>query len=128
MTLDNLLTPNSVSFIKEVGFPIASFIIMVSILMFVMKRDVTRQEKTEARYESLVNKFIDSTKVLSEKNEAVLKDITFELRDITSELRVITTKVDTYASIIDEELQARSQTYIFDNKESKDDKRKKFPR
>ena len=125
MELENLLTPTSISFIKEVGFPITSFIIMVSILMYVMKRDVTRQEKTESRYESLVNKFIDSTKVLSEKNESVLKDITLELRNITLELKVITTKVDTYTRIIDEELQARSQSYIFDDKE---EKKRKFPR
>lgn len=113
ITIGNLLHPDTATFIKDVGFPIASFIIMVSILMYVMKKDEKRQEKTEARYERLVDKFIDTTKQISDQHESAFKEITVELKTMTAELKVIATKVDTYTKIIDEELEARSLSYVF---------------
>ena len=113
MGIENILQPNTTTFIKDVGFPIASFIIMVSILMYVMKKDEKRQEKTESRYERLVDKFIETSKEVSERHDKSLKDITTELKNITSELKIITTKIDTYSNIIDEKLEARSPSYIF---------------
>lgn len=97
MTIDNVLQPDTATFIKDVGFPIASFIIMVSILMYVMKRDEKRQEKSEDRYEKLVDKFIETTRQISNQHEIALENMTDELKDMTTELKVIATKIDTYA-------------------------------
>lgn len=119
MAIENILQPNTVTLIKEVGFPITSFIIMVSILMHVMKRDALIQERTEARYEKLVDKFIETTKGISDQHEKTMKDITSELKSMTSELKIITTKVDTYTNIIDNELEARSLAYVFKGEEKK---------
>lgn len=118
MAIEDILQPNSVTFIRDVGFPIASFIIMVSILMYVMKKDDKRQEKTEARYEKLVDKFIETTKNLSDQHDTSLKDVTSELKLMTNELKIITIKVDTYTKVVDRQLEARSLSYIFKGEKS----------
>lgn len=118
MAIEDLLQPNTVTFIRDVGFPIASFVIMVSILMYVMKKDDKRQEKTEARYEKLVDKFIETTKNLSDQHDMSLKDVTSELKMMTNELKIITTKVDTYTKVVDKQLEARSLSYIFKGEKS----------
>lgn len=113
MAIEDLLQPNTVEFIRDVGFPITSFIIMVSILMYVMKKDEKKQEKTEARYEKLVDKFIETTKIISDQHDSSLKDITSELKMIANDMNIITFKVDTYTKIVDQQLEARSLSYIF---------------
>lgn len=120
MGIENILQPNTGAFIKDVGFPIASFVIMVSILMYVMKKDEKRQEKTESRYEKLVDKFIETSKDVSDQHDKYIKDLTTELKNITSELKIITTKIDSYSKLIDEKLEARSPSYIFKEGKQKD--------
>lgn len=109
-----IIQDQTVRMIKDVGFPIASFVIMVSILIYVMKKEEKRQEKTEARYEKLVDKFIETTKNVSEQNNTSIKDITAELKNMTAELKVVGAKIDNYARIIDEEFEAKSPLYIFE--------------
>src|SRR3972149_6497510 len=92
MGIETVLRPDTVTFIKDVGFPIASFVIMVSILMYVMKKDEKRQEKTESRYERLVDKFIETTNI----------------------------NVDVCRRTIDDKLEAQHISYIF--KEDNDEK------
>ncbi len=113
MGIENILQPNTLTFIRDLGFPIASFVIMVSILMYVMKKDEKRQEKTESRYEKLVEKFISNSKEVTDEHEKTIRDMTSELKNITTEMKIITTKIDAYSDIINDKLKARSLSYIF---------------
>lgn len=119
MGIENILAPSTATFIKDVGFPIASFVIMVSILMYVMKKDEKRQEKTESRYERLVDKFIETTKEISEKQEKTLKDVTTELKNIIVELKSVNINVDVCRRTIDDKLEARHISYIFKEENDK---------
>lgn len=117
MSIDSILMDTA--FIKDVGFPIASFVIIVSILMFVMKSHDKKQEKTESRYEKLVDKFIVATKELSEKQENSMKEVSEELKRFIIELKDVNAKVDSYKQIIERDLEARSLSYIFKEDEKK---------
>jgi septal ring factor EnvC (AmiA/AmiB activator) len=111
MSIESILVDTA--FIKDVGFPIASFAVIVSILMFVMKSHDKKQEKTESRYEKLVDKFIGTTKELSDKQENSMKEIAEELKKFTVELKDTNAKLDSYKEIIERDLEARSLSYIF---------------
>ena len=88
MGIETVLRPDTVTIIKELGFPIASFVIMVSILMYVMKKDEKRQEKT-------------------------IKDVTTELKNITVELKTVSINVNACKNIIEDKLEAQHVSYIF---------------
>lgn len=81
--------------------------------MYVMKKDEKRQEKTESRYERLVDKFILTSKEVTDQHNKFLKDITIELQNITAELKVMAAKIDSYSQILDKKLEAKSPSYIF---------------
>lgn len=61
--------------VKELGFPIAAFAITIYTLIYMIKKNEKRQELSDERYEELVNKFIITTKKISDQHEMALENL-----------------------------------------------------
>lgn len=120
MGIENVLQQsNIIIFIKELGFPIASFVIMVSILMYVMKKNERRQETTDVRFDKLIDKIMLTAEEHSNKHQQSLEDITEDLKNMTIDLKIVIAKIDTFKTIIEEKLEASSLSYIFEGNKDK---------
>lgn len=122
INIEEFLPVMDANFIKDVGFPIAAFSAIFGILIYVLRRDTARQRMIDDNYKKLVNDLLQTTKDISDRHETSSKELNSELKNLVSELKIITTKVDTYTQIIDKQLKAKSQTYIFKGDKIKKDR------
>jgi uncharacterized membrane-anchored protein YhcB (DUF1043 family) len=110
--MQTLLDPTTLIFIKEVGFPITLSLMVVgfiiSILIYIIKRDAKRQESSDKRYEELVNNFITQIREISDKHDIQIREISDKhdeaLKKIYIGFRDTASKIDSYAKDI--------QTYV----------------
>lgn len=66
-------------FIRDVGFPIAAFILMLMLYIHTTKVADKRQTDGDCRYEKLVNKFVESMETISREQTAALGKMTEKL-------------------------------------------------
>lgn len=75
-----LLESTTLTFIKEVGFPITLSLIVVgfliTLLIKITKRDFERTSKSDQRYEDLVNRFINKIGEISERHDTTIREVT----------------------------------------------------
>ena len=74
------------SFIKEVGVPVAAFILMYMLYVQNQKWQQKQQEKTESRFDNLVSFFITSIKEITDAHNKALERHTEALERHTIKL------------------------------------------
>ncbi len=84
-----------IAFIKEVGVPITAFIMMYALYVQNQKWQQKQQEKTETRFDNLVDRFITTVKEITEKHNTALERH-------TEALEKHTTKLDEHVKLKDE--------------------------
>ncbi len=67
-------------FIKEVGFPIAAFVMMLLLYVHTTKTHDKRETEDNKRYESLVDKFIETIENLSKEQTEALNEMSLSLK------------------------------------------------
>lgn len=63
------------SFINQVGFPIAAFLLMLLLYRDLVKRADKKQEEGDERYEMLVKTFISTIENISETQTKALQEL-----------------------------------------------------
>ncbi len=84
-----------IAFIKEVGVPITAFIMMYALYVQNQKWQQKQQEKTETRFDNLVDRFRTTVKEITEKHNTALERH-------TEALEKHTTKLDEHVKLKDE--------------------------
>lgn len=120
MVVDPLATESMVILIRELGFPIAAFIIAISVVIYMIKKDEARQKTSDIRYDKLVDQFVETTKKMSEDRKQFVDAIAKELRDMTVDVNVMSVKIDNLSNSIEEKLEAKSPFFVFKDKKDYD--------
>lgn len=120
MPVETLATESMIILVRELGFPIAAFIIAISVVIYMIKKDETRQKTSDIRYDKLVDQFIDTTKKISEDRKQFVDTIAKELRDETVAINVMSTKIDNLSNSIEEKLEAKNPFFVFKDKKDYD--------
>lgn len=79
----SLISPYTVDFIDRVGFPIFMTVIIISIIIWMMKKDEKRQDKSDDKYTLLINEFISTMRTMINDNQQILLKMTQELQEST---------------------------------------------
>jgi len=83
MPVETLATESMVILVRELGFPIAAFIIAISVVIYMIKKDEARQKTSDIRYDKLVDQFVETTIKISEDRKLFVDTISKDLRDMT---------------------------------------------
>ncbi len=89
-------------FIKEVGVPVAAFVMMYMLYVQNQKWQQKQQEKTEARFDNLVNFFISSVKEITDDHNKALEKHTAALERNTAKLEEQSVKLEEHVRLKDE--------------------------
>jgi len=73
----------SPDFIERVGFPVATTIMVLYTVVWMIRKDEKRQQKGDERYTALVNEFISTMKSMSKDNQSVLAQMAQQLQETT---------------------------------------------
>jgi hypothetical protein len=117
MVVDILATEPMIVLVKELGFPIAAFIITISVVIYMIKKDEARQKTSDIRYDKLVDQFVITTEKISEDRMRFANTIAEELRDMTVAVSIMSVKIDNFSRSIEEKLEAKSPFFVFKDKE-----------
>lgn len=117
MVVDSVAIESMILLVKELGFPIAAFIIAISVVIYMIKKDEARQKVSDVRYDKLVDQFIITTVKISDDNKQFVNAIAKELRDMTVIISVMSTKIDNLSRSIEEKLEGKSPYFVFKDKE-----------
>jgi len=120
MVVDPLTTESMIILVKELGFPIAAFIIAISVVIYMIKKDEARQKTSDIRYDKLVDQFVETTKKISEDRKQFVDTIAKELRDETVAMNVMSVKIDNLSNSIEEKLEAKNPFFVFKDKKDYD--------
>lgn len=116
MVVDHLTVEPMITLIKELGFPIAAFIIAISVVIYMIKKDEARQKTSDIRYDKLVDQFVITTEKISEDHKQSVNTIAKELRDMAVAISVASVKIDNLSRSIEEKFEAKSPFFVFKNK------------
>jgi hypothetical protein len=117
MVADTLATESMILLVKELGFPIAAFIIAISVVIYMIKKDEDRQKISDIRYDKLVDQFVITADKISEDHKQFADTLAKELRDITVAINVMSVKIDNLSGSIEEKLEAKNPFFVFKDKE-----------
>ena len=120
MPVETLATESMIILVRELGFPIAAFIIAISVVIYMIKKDEARQKTSDIRYDKLVDQFVETTKKISEDRKQFVDTIAKELRDETVAMNVMSVKIDNLSNSIEEKLEAKSPFFVFKDKKDYD--------
>ncbi len=120
MVVDSLAAESMIILVRELGFPIAAFIIAISVVIYMIKKDEARQKTSDIRYDKLVDQFVETTKKISEDRKLFVDTISKEIRDMTVSVSVMTVKIDNLSNSIEEKLEAKSPLFVFKDKKEID--------
>jgi hypothetical protein len=93
----------TISFIKDVGFPIAAFLLMYALYINATKQSGKRIADEINRYDALVNKFINTLAEISKNNNIALEKNTIALVDLGNKLDRHMEQKDAFIDLIKEE-------------------------
>ena len=71
----DLVNPQTYAFIRDFGLPTLLVLVLLSFVLWISRRDDQRQLKADARYEGLVNRFINDFKEISNVHEKTVDTI-----------------------------------------------------
>lgn len=117
MVVDSLAIESMILLVKELGFPIAAFIIAISVVIYMIKKDEARQKTSDTRYDKLVDQFVITAAKISGDHKQFVDTIAKELRDMTVAISVMSVKIDNFSRSIEEKLEAKSPFFVFKDKE-----------
>lgn len=120
MVADPLVTASMITLVKELGFPIAAFIIAISVVIYMIKKSETRQISSDTRYDKLVDQFIITTEKISEDHKLFVDTIAREIRDMTVAASIMSVKIDNLSRSIEERFEAKNPFFVFKDKEDYD--------
>lgn len=120
MVVDPLVTESMVVLVRELGFPIAAFIIAISVVIYMIKKDEARQKISDIRYDKLIDQFVETTKKISEDQKQSVGAISKELRDMTVTISVMSEKIDNLSKSIEEKFEAKNPFFVFKDKKDYD--------
>ncbi len=120
MVIDPLTTESMILLVKELGFPIAAFIIAISVVIYMIKKDEARQKTSDIRYDKLVNQFANISEHISADHKQFVDTIAKEIKDITVEVSVMSEKIDNLSDSMNEKLEAKSPFFVFKDREDFD--------
>ena len=120
MVVDPLSTESMVILVRELGFPIAAFIIAISVVIYMIKKDETRQKASDIRYDKLIDQFVETTKKISEDQKQSVGIISKDLRDMTVTISVMSEKIDNLSGSIEEKFEAKNPFFVFKDKKDYD--------
>ena len=93
----------TISFIKDVGFPIAAFLLMYALYLKATKQSDKRIADEVNRYEALVNKFINTIAEISKNHDRAQEKNTAALVDLGNKLDRHMEQKDAFIELIKEE-------------------------
>lgn len=73
------------AFIKDVGFPVAAFVMMLALYIRMTKASEKKQNEDACRYENLVTKFIETIDKISAEQTKALNEMSVQLRTHTQQ-------------------------------------------
>lgn len=117
MVADIIATESMIVLVKELGFPIASFIIVISVVIYMIKKNEERQKLSDARYDNLVDQFVKTTQKISDDHKQFVDTIAREIKDMTVVISVMSVKIDNLSESINEKLEAKNPFFVFKDKE-----------
>ncbi len=120
MPVEALATESMIILVRELGFPIAAFIIAISVVIYMIKKDEARQKTSDIRYDKLVDQFVETTKKISEDRKQFVDTIAKELRDEAVAMNVMSVKIDNLSNSIEEKLEAKNPFFVFKDKKDYD--------
>lgn len=120
MVVDTLATESMVVLVRELGFPIAAFIIAISVVIYMIKKSETRQISSDIRYDKLVDQFVKTAEKISEDHKKFIDTIAKEIKDMTVSTSVMSVKIDNLAKSTEEKFEAKSPFFVFKDKEDYD--------
>ena len=120
MVVDIIATESMSSLVKELGFPIASFIIAISVVIYMIKKNEERQKSSDTRYDKLVDQFVKTTEKISDDHKQFINTIAKEIKDMTVTTNVMSVKIENLSYLINEKVEAKSPFFVFKNKEDYD--------
>lgn len=91
------------AFIKEVGVPVAAFILMYVLYVQNQKWQQKQQEKTETRFDKLVDRFITTVKEITDGQNLALERHTAAIDSHTAKLEEHVKAKDNFMEFIKEE-------------------------
>ena len=74
--------------IRELGFPVAIFIVAITTIIYIIKKEEKRQILTDKRYDELTNKFVDTITKISDDNNMVLKELSDNIHSFTEQFHI----------------------------------------
>lgn len=98
----------TVNFIDKVGVAVAAFIMMYALYMQSQRWQQKQQEKTEARFDNLVNFFINTIREITNAQNSALEKHTEALEKHTAKLEEHVRLKDDFMEYIKEERRART--------------------
>lgn len=117
MVADPLTTESMILLVKELGFPIAAFIIAISVVIYMIKKDETRQTTSDIRYDKLVDQFIKTTEKISEDHRQFVDTIAKEIKYMTVAANIMSVKIDNLSKSVEEKFEAKNPFFVFKDKE-----------
>lgn len=120
MPVETLATESMIILVKELGFPIAAFIIAISVVIYMIKKDEARQKISDIRYDKLVDQFVETTEKISEDRKQFVDTIAKELRNETVALSVLSEKIDNLSDSINKKFEAKNPFFVFKDKKDYD--------
>ena len=93
----------TVAFIRDIGFPIAAFLLMYALYLKATKQSDKRIADEVDRYEALVNKFINTIAEISKNHDRAQEKNTAALVDLGNKLDRHMEQKDAFIEMIKED-------------------------
>lgn len=98
-----MVEETTVAFIKDVGFPIAAFLLMFALYIKAAKQSEATRTGDVDRYEALVNKFMSTVAEISRNHDLAQEKNTMALVDLGNKLDRHMEQKDAFIEMIREE-------------------------
>lgn len=98
-----MVEETAVSLIKDVGFPIAAFLLMFALYTKAAKQSEATRTGDVDRYETLVNKFINTVADISKNHDIAQEKNTSALLDLGNKLDRHMVQKDAFIEMIKED-------------------------
>ena len=107
----DFLNPVTLTFIKDVGFPITLVLILLSGIAYMIKKDEKRQERSDNRYDVLVDKFVLEIKDISDKHNKALDNHDNALKEMSNDLKNVSLGLKDALNKLGDYMQQRDQAF-----------------
>ena len=93
MPISDIFQPAIIDAIERLGFPTVLILILIRMIFYTMKRSDHRKIQSDAKYQELVNKFIENIQQITYKHTQSIGKVTTEFCKATDEFKETTSKI-----------------------------------